>query len=475
LAQCLSDELVLELVHGKLGDAVLGSVEQHLAVCADCRTLVAETAAVGSRTDATTEPVRVDDAAPLARGARVGRFEVEDMIGAGGIGLVYAARDPELHRRVALKVMRSSALPIGPAGDVRSRMLREARAMAQLSHPNVVTVYDVGTYDDRVFLAMELVAGATLRRWLKAAPRTLAEILDVFRAAGDGLAAAHRIGLVHRDFKPENVLVGDDGRVRVTDFGLARSVDWDTGSHTAIDTAALATAHPALTRTGMFAGTPAYMAPEQFAGEAPDPRSDQFGFCVTLYEALYGERPFAGVTSEEVAASIISGVIRAPRATALAVTPGLRATIERGLRKNPSDRFPTMSSLLEGLTLPVAPAAPPPRRRGWLAGAAAVAVAAAGAAVVMELRQPDAPAPAAAAAATVAQPPTPAPTPAPTPMPPAPRPEPAATPAVVKSDPPPPKRTAKRHAARPTAPKPATPPPQPPPPARVGDGLKDPF
>jgi eukaryotic-like serine/threonine-protein kinase len=289
----------------------------------------------------------------LDRGAAVGRYVVLDRIGAGGMGVVYAAYDPELDRRVALKLLRPDRFG-GEAG--RSRLLREAQALARLTHPNVVAVHDAGTFGDRVFVAMELVEGETLRQWLEAEPRSWREVLDRFLPAGRGLAAAHAAGLVHRDFKPENVLLGRDGRVRVVDFGLAKALA------DAAEEPAEALAEPGggtpLTEWGVVLGTPAYMAPEQVRGIAADARSDQFSFCVALYEALYGERPFAG-----------EGVVReAPAGTRV---PGwLRAVVLRGLKASPEERYPAMDGLLRDLE-----GDPEAVRRRWLAAAAIVVLA----------------------------------------------------------------------------------------------------
>src|SRR3954453_18295126 len=159
---------------------------------------------------------------PLPRGSAVGRYVVLERIGSGGMGVVYAAYDPELDRKVALKLLRPDRA--GAVGEAALRLQREAQAIARLSDPHVVAVYDAGTLGEQVFVAMEFVEGRTLREWLKAEPRSWSEILKAFLAAGRGLAAAHDAGLVHRDFKPDNVLLGGDGRVKVADFGLARPV-----------------------------------------------------------------------------------------------------------------------------------------------------------------------------------------------------------------------------------------------------------
>jgi hypothetical protein len=265
----------------------------------------------------------------LPRGTRVGRYEVEYLIGTGGLGVVYAAIDPELGRHVALKLLKVDPRP-GESGG-QDRLLREARALARLSHPNVVAVYDVGAWSDRVFVAMEMITGRDLRGWLLVTPRRPPAVVDVFLAAGRGLAAAHAAGLVHRDFKPDNVLVGGDGRVCVTDFGLARALEEARADE-----------------DGAIVGTPAYMAPEQHLGRSADARSDQFGFCASLHEALYGERPFAGVDLDELSAEIIAGRVQPPPRGAH-VPATLARIVVRGLSSDPAARWPSMEALLAAL------------------------------------------------------------------------------------------------------------------------------
>ncbi|MFY0539183.1 serine/threonine-protein kinase [Nannocystis pusilla] len=232
---------------------------------------------------------------------KIGRFRVGETLGQGGMGVVYAADDEQLDRRVALKVIRPEVVARAPGE--HGRLLREARALARLSHPNVVQVFEVGEHEGVVFIVMELVPGTTMAHWLVGAPRQSEDILRRFVEAAHGLAAAHRAGIVHRDFKPANALVGEDGRVRIVDFGLARgerlaerTVTTTSGSE---DSASSATA-----TTGSLAGTPAYMSPEQLVGAVCDARSDQFSFCVALYEALHGSRPF---TVEELLACAQAG------------------------------------------------------------------------------------------------------------------------------------------------------------------------
>ena len=288
-----------------------------------------------------------------------GRFRIERVVGAGGMGTVYVARDQKLSRDVAIKLHHAAR-----GGE---RLEREAIAMAQLAHPNVVTVFETGELDGRPFVVMEYVAGTTLRAWARQAPRTVRELIAALIAAGEGLAAAHDAGLVHRDFKPENVLIGADGRPRVGDFGLAKGTDEALESEVRG-----AKSDVLLTRTGVVLGTPAYMAPEQFAGKAVDARADQFAYCITAWEILWGERPFAGATFSELEAAIVAGKRRAapsrPRVPAV-----VRAALERGLAIDPSQRFADMHALLATLRAGIART-----RRRWIAAAAAVVVVAGG-------------------------------------------------------------------------------------------------
>ncbi len=271
--------------------------------------------------------------------------------------MVYEAEDEGLGRRVAVKVLRD----LSPASVARFR--REARSMSRINHPNVATVYDVGEADGRGYIAMELVRGQTLRQWLRSGP-SWTDVLTTLGQAGQGLVAAHDAGLVHRDFKPDNVLVGDDGRVRVVDFGLAKHhTELCDASGAAFDREALARelADGGITRTGSLMGTPAYMAPEQFRGQG-DARSDQFGFCVVLYEALYGRLPFAGETAEELYDATRHGRLRPwPKDTEIPI--GVRAVLHRGLGAAPNGRYPSMDALLTALRDAVRRGDSVPKRR----------------------------------------------------------------------------------------------------------------
>ncbi|MCP4659220.1 MAG: serine/threonine protein kinase [bacterium] len=318
----------------------------------------------------------------LQRGACLGRYVVLNAIGSGGMGNVFAAYDPELDRKVALKVLRGEHLASETREEAESRLLREARAIAKLAHPNVVAVYDVGAVGERLFVAMELIDGVTLAGWRAAERRSWREILRVFLEAGKGLAAAHRAGLVHRDFKPGNVMLAADGRVRVLDFGLARPIDRRAAMSPAPsgEPAVESPLAEPLTLPGKAVGTPAYMAPEQLDGAGADARSDQFSFCLALYEALYGEMPYGGRTVTELRHNIRHRRVR--EAPAEASVPGwLRRVLLRGLEPDPAARFASMDELLAALAKD-----PALRRRRWLVAAAVAVVSAAVPAGLFHLR-----------------------------------------------------------------------------------------
>jgi hypothetical protein len=287
--ECLDDGGALDLLEGRVGTGRRAEIDAHVDGCPRCRAFVAEAARLWTGSHADDDDPRV--------GATIGRYLVRRRLGAGGMGVVYAAYDPALEREVALKLLHE------PAEPAAARLLREARAMASLRSPHVVVVHDAGTHDDEVFLAMDLIVGRTLRAELAARERSPREIVDLFVAAGRGLVAAHAAGLVHRDFKPENVLVASDGRVLVTDFGLARGPDLDT-----------------VTRTGAVVGTPAYMAPEQRRGLAATAASDQYAFGLSLREALG---------------------TRAPRDVA--------RIVRRAIDDDPARRHPSVAAMLEAL------------------------------------------------------------------------------------------------------------------------------
>ena len=304
--------------------------------------------------------------------ATLGRYRIGKLLGAGGMGSVYEAYDPELERVVAVKVLREDR---EATISRERRLVREAKVMARLAHPNVMRVYDVGVAGGRVYLAMEHVQGVTLAHWLTREPRSVADILGSFAAAGQGLAAAHDAGLVHRDFKPSNVMVSDDGRVLVTDFGLARSVSDLEPADGNVEGDARVTSEPAagtITHSGVKVGTPQYMAPEQLAAGPVDARADQFGFCVSLWDALYGELPY----SDGAAYARGETALRAPSGPNAGRVPNVVArALVRGLSVDPAARHPNMRALLAALARDPART----RRRWAMSGSALLAVAALGA------------------------------------------------------------------------------------------------
>ncbi|MCA9660483.1 MAG: serine/threonine protein kinase, partial [Myxococcales bacterium] len=288
-----------------------------------------------------------DDELALKTGAIVGRYVVVEHLGSGAMGSVFAAYDPELERRVAIKILHERSADESS----RLRMLREAQAMARLQHPNVVAVFDVGAYDGRIWLAMELVEGQTLGAWLRAAEREWAEVVEVLVAAAEGLAAAHSAGLVHRDVKPDNIMISD-GRVRVADFGLARAgadaVDDARGVNTVTQTGVNSLLDSDLTGIGALVGTPRYMSPEGFLGEPVDARSDQYGWAVTAWEALYGAPPVEAETLDELRRKVITGQRRPPRA-GRRVPKWLARIVERCLEVLPDARFPSMTAVVAAI------------------------------------------------------------------------------------------------------------------------------
>jgi len=292
----------------------------------------------------------VESADKLEPGMQFGRYVIRKMLGEGGMGAVYSAYDPTLARKIAIKVLRvSNGHSDVDTHSARARMLREAQAMAMVGHPNLVQVFDVGTYMDDIFIAMEFVEGVTLRDWLANHDRRDWEAaLKKFIAAARGLAAAHARFLIHRDFKPENVMVDGQGHVRVMDFGLARHTGQEDPEATSETPPVMA--RP-LTQTGMIMGTPAYMAPEQFLADYTDHRTDQFAFCVALFEALYGYRPFPGESMKVLARNVMRGEIILPSSHKHRVPDYVLTALLKGLQTDPEDRHENMGMLSDALTV----------------------------------------------------------------------------------------------------------------------------
>ena len=327
---CLDDDTLLALSGGHLDGPALETAERHLDECVTCRR------ALALGLEASAAPTA--RAAVLTVGNTIGRYVVLERVGAGAMGQVFAAWDPQLDRKVALKVLKQAA----SSDEHQARLLREAQTLARLSHPNVVTVFDVGRWEGQRFIALEFVDGGSVREWLGAQSRGVSDVVSVFIQAGRGLAAAHQAGVVHRDFKPDNVLVRGDGRAQVTDFGLASESVGRVSDGPVLEPGA------SLTGTGALLGTPAYMAPAQLDGEPATAASDQFGFCVALFEALTGQRPWSGDTVEGLRRAMRDGPAPAFPSTS-DVPPAIRKAVLRGLSVQEAARWPSMVALVEAL------------------------------------------------------------------------------------------------------------------------------
>lgn len=391
MSDCPSDAVMAEFAQGLLAADQRRVVETHLDSCESCRVLVGGLIAVQSGPESPHLPDSPDEGSaetldligdvsspelaealtdePGPAGLTLGRYVLRAELGRGGFGRIYAAYDPQLMRNVAIKLLHHHALH----EQAQRRLLREARAVARFTHPNVVVIHDVGTYapGDRpysidsidsidgaresptqaVFLVMELIEGPTLQTWLAEQTRPWPTVLEVFQQAAEGLAAAHVKGIVHRDFKPSNVMLDSNGVPRVLDFGLA-AVDQDSveTKYPTREALAEAIAHSrTLSREGVIMGTPGYMAPEQLWGRPVTPAADQFAFCVSLYQAFYQQSPFAGDAVEDRAANMMAGAIQAPSADSTVPAP-LLTVLQRGLAREPTERFPDMRALIDALS-----------------------------------------------------------------------------------------------------------------------------
>ncbi|WNG24360.1 tetratricopeptide repeat protein [Cystobacter fuscus] len=342
------ENTIVAFVEGRLSAAEATAFDAHVDICESCRSLVVAAVRASLTTEGAEDEAVVAPASgvePLERGVRFGRYTLLDVLGRGGMGVVYAAHDSVLERKVALKVLRGELAARIGVDLASARLVREARIAARLSHPNVVTIYDVSSHDGQIFIAMEYVDGRPLSTWLDEGSHPAEAILERFVQAGRGLAAAHAVGLVHRDFKPANVLVGLDGRVRVTDFGLA---GWTSEDASGEGPAGGCSSSSRVSRAGGLLGTPLYMAPEQHRGERAGPLADQFSFGVALHEALYRRGAFEGNSLEELAASKARGPAEPPIGGG--VPERVRRALLRALRPRREERFASMEALLAELS-----------------------------------------------------------------------------------------------------------------------------
>src|SRR5262245_18576414 len=351
---CPSDEIFTRLVEGLLPEEETRALEAHCDGCLTCARLLAELAR------------SISPSGGAGGGGLLGdRYRLLEPLGAGGMGVVYAAFDTKLSRKVAVKRLRETGLGT-PAEKRRGRFMREAQLLASLSHPNVLTIHDVGGADRELYVVMELIDGAPVSRWRIEKRPVGRRIVDVYLQAGRGLVAAPQLGIVHRDIKPDNILVANNGRVLVGDFGLAGLA----GNLTpAADPSPSTPPSPgSLTQTGAVLGTPAYMSPEQHDGKTGDALSDQFSFAVSLYESLHGRRPFAGRSASEIAAATRSGPL-APVGDG--VPRGIDRALAIALDPDPIRRYASMEDLLGALEQ----AADRRPATVWLAGAAVLILA----------------------------------------------------------------------------------------------------
>ncbi len=336
---CPDENQFVALLQGQLSPQEVQRLEEVMDRCVYCSELMIEIAQ-------TMRP-QEEPSTPEQRPLRIGRYHLEGLLGTGGMGVVYAAQDQELGRKVAIKLLRPDVTDPELRDAHKARMIQEARLLASLSHPHILTIYEVGTWNEQIFMAIQYVDGLNLRQWLDDHNPRWDEILRMFCVVGEALVAAHTADIIHRDIKPDNILVSRNGDIFLTDFGLARISQTTHHSISAFLDKYPTIAEHRLTAVGDILGTPAYMSPEHFRGRGVGKRSDQFSFCVALYEALYGMLPFGGHNVQQIMEAAESGHLETPRQSS--VPQAVFRVLRQGLHPLPRERFGSMKELLDAL------------------------------------------------------------------------------------------------------------------------------
>ncbi|MCB9642473.1 MAG: protein kinase [Myxococcales bacterium] len=338
---CPDENQFVAMLQGLLSPQEVQRLEEAMDRCSYCAELMVEIARTMHPEDAS------ETSLPDHQPPKVGRYRLGELLGAGGMGMVYAAFDEELERKVAIKLLRPDVTDPEMREFHKARMIREARLLASLSHPRILTIYEVDTWNDQIFLAMQHIDGMNMRQWMEDRNPSWEEVLGMYIEVGRALVAAHEANIIHRDIKPDNILVSRKGDIYLTDFGLARVSQSTHHSISAFGGQHGQEQPKRLTAVGDILGTPAYMSPEQFRGRGVGKRSDQFSFCVALYEALYGVLPFGGHDIEEMMQAAQDGQLLMPQRSS--VPNEIFRVLAKGLHPLPRERYTTMTDLLQAL------------------------------------------------------------------------------------------------------------------------------
>lgn len=389
---CPDENLFVEMLQGALSAQERQEIDDHIDRCQACAALVIELGSMLEGEEELLSPSLLEQTRAQRPGASppdhspeparvLGRYQVTRQVGVGGMGVVYEAHDPKLRRKVAVKLLRADLIDPEQRQEHAARLMREARLLASISHPHVLPVYDVGTWRDQVFMAMHFVEGSSLSDWVLRVEPDWRQVLEVYLQAGAGLASAHQCGLVHRDVKPDNIMLGHREGVWLTDFGLACNVQAQLLPPSPSERleADAALDRSVVTRTGAVMGTPAFMSPEQYMGQEVTARSDQFSFCASLFLSIYGERPFEGDTVRDLESAVCAGRLKPPPSSQAPLV--LYKLLAVGLALDPSQRHPSMEALLDKLRLIHTPPRRASRAPIWIGGLVALLALGAGVAV----------------------------------------------------------------------------------------------